>query len=84
MEEVLSEGKNFRLLEDSELPDIIEFIGQFLPHSIKVPNLFVFSAHLFIQNLFKSRRFMIFHFKFWWMRQVKLIFFLIAQKPGTK
>ncbi|KAJ3665334.1 hypothetical protein Zmor_000833 [Zophobas morio] len=35
MEEVLSEGKNFRLLEDSELPDIIEFIGQFLPHSIK-------------------------------------------------
>lgn len=36
MEEILSEGKNFRLLKNSELPDIIEFIGQFLPHSIKV------------------------------------------------
>lgn len=36
MEEVLSEGKNFRLLQESELPEVVEFMSQFLPHSIKV------------------------------------------------
>ncbi|XP_066251469.1 uncharacterized protein [Euwallacea similis] len=35
MEEVLLEGKNFRLVEESELPEIIEFLGNYLPDSIK-------------------------------------------------
>ncbi|XP_030756760.1 glycine N-acyltransferase-like [Sitophilus oryzae] len=35
MEEVLPEGKNFRLVDESELPEIIEFLANFLPDSIK-------------------------------------------------
>ncbi|ERL94095.1 glycine N-acyltransferase isoform X2 [Dendroctonus ponderosae] len=35
MEEVLPEGKNFRLVDESELPEIIEYLGNFLPDSIK-------------------------------------------------
>ncbi|CAG9772665.1 unnamed protein product [Ceutorhynchus assimilis] len=35
MEEVLPEGKNFRLVEESELPEIIDFLGNFLPDSLK-------------------------------------------------
>lgn len=36
MEEVLSEGKNFKLVNEPELPEIIEFLEQYLPDSIKV------------------------------------------------
>lgn len=36
MEEVLLEGKNFRLVDELELPEIIEFLGNYLPDSIKV------------------------------------------------
>ncbi|XP_050297231.1 glycine N-acyltransferase-like protein 2 isoform X4 [Anthonomus grandis grandis] len=35
MEEVLPEGKNFRLVDESELPEIIEFLGNYLPDSLK-------------------------------------------------
>nr|CAH7722566.1 unnamed protein product [Callosobruchus chinensis] len=35
MEEVLPEGKNFRLVNESELPEIIDFLGNYLPDSIK-------------------------------------------------
>ncbi|XP_076260541.1 uncharacterized protein LOC143196602 [Rhynchophorus ferrugineus] len=35
MEEVLTEGKNFRLVDESELPEIIDFLADFLPDSIK-------------------------------------------------
>ncbi|KAL1505233.1 hypothetical protein ABEB36_004841 [Hypothenemus hampei] len=35
MEELLPEGKNFRLVEESELPEIIDFLGKFLPDSLK-------------------------------------------------
>ncbi|KAH1005996.1 hypothetical protein HUJ04_006883 [Dendroctonus ponderosae] len=38
MEEVLPEGKNFRLVDESELPEIIEYLGNFLPDSIKPNN----------------------------------------------
>lgn len=36
MEEVLTEGKNFKLVTDSELPEIIDFLSNYLPDSIKV------------------------------------------------
>ncbi|KAL3278550.1 hypothetical protein HHI36_016097, partial [Cryptolaemus montrouzieri] len=35
MEEVLPEGKNFKLLQDSELPEVLDFLSDFLPDSIK-------------------------------------------------
>lgn len=35
-EEVLAEGRNFKLVDDSELPEIIDFLGNYLPDSIKV------------------------------------------------
>ncbi|CAH2018884.1 unnamed protein product [Acanthoscelides obtectus] len=35
MEEVLPEGKHFRLVNESELPEIIDFLGNYLPDSIK-------------------------------------------------
>ncbi|CAH1113010.1 unnamed protein product [Psylliodes chrysocephalus] len=35
MEEVLTEGKNFKLVTDSELPEIIDFLSNYLPDSIK-------------------------------------------------
>lgn len=34
--EVLPEGKHFRLVAESELEDIVEFLGKYLPESIKV------------------------------------------------
>jgi hypothetical protein len=34
--EIISEGKNFRLLHDNELPSILDALEKFLPHSIKV------------------------------------------------
>ncbi|XP_056636831.1 uncharacterized protein LOC130445290 [Diorhabda sublineata] len=35
MEEVLSEGKNFKLVNESELPDLVDFLANYLPDSIK-------------------------------------------------
>ncbi|XP_017778395.1 PREDICTED: uncharacterized protein LOC108564033 [Nicrophorus vespilloides] len=35
MEEVLAEGKNFRLVQEEELPEILELLGNYLPDSIK-------------------------------------------------
>lgn len=34
--EVLPEGKNFRLVEETELQDIIDFLEKYLPESVKV------------------------------------------------
>lgn len=34
--EVLPEGKNFRLVADSELEGILNFLEKYLPQSIKV------------------------------------------------
>lgn len=36
MEEILLEGKNFKLVNESELPDIINILATYLPDSIKV------------------------------------------------
>ncbi|XP_044762514.1 uncharacterized protein LOC123319541 [Coccinella septempunctata] len=35
MEEVLTEGKNFKLLKDTELEEVLEVLSKFLPDSIK-------------------------------------------------
>lgn len=34
--EVLPEGKNFRLVHEEELPEILELLGKYLPDSLKV------------------------------------------------
>lgn len=40
--EVLPEGKNFRLVQEEELPAILDFLGKYLPDSIKVrKNIFL-------------------------------------------
>lgn len=39
--EVLSEGKNFRLVHENELPEIVDILEQYLPDSIKV-KFFIF------------------------------------------
>lgn len=45
MEEVLVEGRNFKLVHEADLPDIIDFLGRFLPDSIKVSVL----RHIFAE-----------------------------------
>lgn len=37
--EVLAEGNTFRLVEDSELENILQFLEKYLPESIKVRNI---------------------------------------------
>lgn len=37
--EVLPEGKNFRLVHEEELPEILELLGKYLPDSLKVSGL---------------------------------------------
>lgn len=34
--ELLPEGKNFRLAQEDELPEILEFLSNFLPDALKV------------------------------------------------
>lgn len=36
MEKILPEGKNFRLVQEEELPGILNFLKNYLPDSIKV------------------------------------------------
>lgn len=51
--EVLPEGKNFRLVQEEELPDILNFLSQFLPGSMKVNiKLFLCSFVLFVHVIF--------------------------------
>lgn len=38
--EVLPEGKNFRLVKEEELPEIIEVLEKYLPESLKVCTLY--------------------------------------------
>ncbi|KAJ8985458.1 hypothetical protein NQ317_017090 [Molorchus minor] len=47
MEEILTEGRNFKLVHDSEIPNIIEFLEGFLPDSIKF--------HQTLQTFLKNR-----------------------------
>lgn len=34
--EIVSEGRNFRLLQEEELPAILDFLEKYLPDSLKV------------------------------------------------
>ena len=44
--EIIPEGKNFRLLHDDELKDILDELEKYLPEALKVSSLAV--PHLFI------------------------------------
>lgn len=46
MEEVLSEGKNFKLVKEEELPEIVDILEQHLPESIKVGTFFRIFAYI--------------------------------------
>ena len=37
--ELVPEGKNFRLVQDSELPEILNFLEDYLPTALKVSTL---------------------------------------------
>lgn len=37
--EIIQEGRNFRLIQDSELSDVLVILGRYLPESLKVYNL---------------------------------------------
>lgn len=39
--EIIPEGKNFRLVQDNELPQILEVLEQYLPESLKVSAFFI-------------------------------------------
>lgn len=34
--EIVSEGRNFRLLQEEELPGVLDFLEKYLPDSLKV------------------------------------------------
>lgn len=34
--EIIQEGRNFRLIQDSELSDVLVILNQYLPESLKV------------------------------------------------
>lgn len=34
--EIIPEGRHFRLLQDSELPDLLTYLEQYLPEALKV------------------------------------------------
>lgn len=34
--EIIPEGRHFRLVQDSELPEILEYLEQYLPEALKV------------------------------------------------
>lgn len=37
--EIIQEGRNFRLIQDSELSDVLVILDQYLPESVKVINI---------------------------------------------
>lgn len=41
-EEIIAEGKNFRLVPKEELEEIMEYLEQYLPYSLKVSAIFFF------------------------------------------
>lgn len=34
--EIIPEGKHFRLVQESELPEILEYLERYIPESLKV------------------------------------------------
>lgn len=37
--EIIPEGKNFRLVQDNELPELLLVLEQYMPEAVKVRNL---------------------------------------------
>lgn len=37
--EIIPEGKNFRLVQDNELPELLVVLEQYMPEAVKVCNL---------------------------------------------
>ena len=40
--EIIPKGKNFRLVQDSELPEILDYLERYLPEALKVSSLLIF------------------------------------------
>jgi hypothetical protein len=34
--EIIPEGRNFRLVQDEELPSVLDALNKYMPHSLKV------------------------------------------------
>lgn len=45
--EIIPEGKNFRLVQDNELPEILLVLEQYMPEAVKVCNFFTFFYSIF-------------------------------------
>lgn len=53
--EIIPEGKNFRLVHDNELPEILDILEKYLPESIKVCFLYyilVIRSHIILFTFF--------------------------------
>lgn len=45
--EIIPEGKNFRLVQDNELPELLLVLEQYMPEAVKVRNLLLCSIFCF-------------------------------------
>jgi len=50
--EVVPYGKNFRLVPEDELPELLDYLSQHLPQSLKVS----FSVYFFLNQAIKMKR----------------------------
>lgn len=46
--EIVLEGKNFRLLQEDELPAILDFLEKYLPDSLKVISIYILNNIIFL------------------------------------
>lgn len=53
--ELLPEGKNFRLAKEDELPEILEFLSNFLPDSLKVRFMRHATCSLVVNRLYAKQ-----------------------------
>lgn len=54
--EIIPEGRHFRLLQDSELPDVLAYLEQYLPEALKVCDKMkcYFFVHLIIWRILQN------------------------------
>lgn len=45
--EIIPEGKNFRLVQDNELPELLLVLEQYMPEAVKVCNFYFFYYSIF-------------------------------------
>lgn len=50
--EIIPEGRHFRLVQESELPEILVYLERFLPESLKVISILVYLVFIFYFQLF--------------------------------